>query len=42
MDDKKNKSNAPWSKYYNNIDMNLDIPDTNFYKYFIIFCAESQ
>lgn len=34
MGNKKNKPNAPWSKYYNNIDMNLDIPNTNFYKYF--------
>lgn len=34
MDLFKKKPNAPWSKYYNDEDMNFKIPNTNFYKYF--------
>ncbi|MBE5806566.1 MAG: acyl--CoA ligase [Clostridiales bacterium] len=30
----KKKPNAPWSKFYNEEDMNLNIPDVSVYKYF--------
>ena len=31
----KQKPNAPWNKYYNKEDMDLKIPNTSLYQYFL-------
>ncbi len=36
----KKKPKAPWSKYYNKKDMDIEVPDTTIYEYFLMHSKE--